>query len=157
MGMMNFMQPMMYQPPQLSQQYMPNRGLMSGYSTGFGPYGGYRRPRFGGGKGGRMRQPMPYGMGGGKQGAVSATKMRRNYRKEYDNYHSKPKQKKNRAKRKRLGTSWRRQVRSPKGDGKDVGHKKPLAKGGSNKKGNLKVASKSKNRSFKRTKTARMA
>ena len=27
MGMMNFMQPMMYQPPQLSQQYMPNRGL----------------------------------------------------------------------------------------------------------------------------------
>jgi hypothetical protein len=66
MGMMNFMQPMMqpamYQPPQMSQQYMPNRGLMSGYSTGFGPYGGYQRPRFGGGKGGRMR-PM-----GGKGG-----------------------------------------------------------------------------------------
>ena len=68
MGMMNFMQPMMqpaiYQPPQLSQQYMPNRGLMSGYSTGFGPYGGYRRPRFGGGKGGpRIMRPM-----GGKGG-----------------------------------------------------------------------------------------
>ncbi len=67
MGMMNFMQPMMqptiYQPPQMSQQYMPNRGLMSGYSTGFGPYGGYQRPRFGGGKGGRMRP-----MGGGKGG-----------------------------------------------------------------------------------------
>jgi hypothetical protein len=62
MNMMNFMQPMMYQPPQMSQQYMPNRGLMSGYSTGFGPYGGYQRPRFGGGKGGRMR-PM-----GGKGG-----------------------------------------------------------------------------------------
>ena len=68
MGMMNFMQPMMYQPPQLSQQYMPNRGLMSGFSTGFGPYGGYQRPRFGGGKGGMMRRPMPYGMGGGKGG-----------------------------------------------------------------------------------------
>lgn len=67
MGMMNFMQPMMYQPPQMSQQYMPNRGLMSGYSTGFGPYGGFQRPRFGGGKGGMMR-PMPYGMGGGKGG-----------------------------------------------------------------------------------------
>ena len=68
MGMM-FMQPMMYQPPQLSQQYMPNRGLMSGYSTGFGPYGGYRRPYgFGGGKGGMMRRPMSYGMGGGKGG-----------------------------------------------------------------------------------------
>ena len=67
MGMMNFMQPMMqptiYQPPQLSQQYMPNRGLMSGYSTGFGPYGGYRRPRFGGGKGGPIYRPM-----GGKGG-----------------------------------------------------------------------------------------
>ena len=72
MGMMNFMQPMMqsmmqptiYQPPQMSEQYMPNRGLMSGYSTGFGPYGGYRRPRFGGGKGGpRIMRPM-----GGKGG-----------------------------------------------------------------------------------------
>ena len=67
MGMMNFMQPMMYQPPQMSQQYMPNRGLMSGFSTGFGPYGGFQRPRFGGGKGGMVR-PMPYGMGGGKGG-----------------------------------------------------------------------------------------
>jgi len=68
MGMMNFMQPMMqptiYQPPQMSEQYMPNRGLMSGYSTGFGPYGGYQRPRFGGGKGGpRIMRPM-----GGKGG-----------------------------------------------------------------------------------------
>jgi len=44
-----------------------------------------------------------------------------------------------------------------KGDGKDVAHKKPLAKGGSNKKSNLKVASQSKNRSFARTKKARMA
>ena len=61
MGM--FMQPTVYQPPQFSQQYMPNRGLMSGYSTGFGPYGGYQRPRFGGGKGG-MRRPMGGGKGG---------------------------------------------------------------------------------------------
>ena len=71
MGMMNFMQPMMqptiYQPPQMSEQYMPNRGLMSGYSTGFGPYGGYRRPRFGGGKGGLRPRPI-YPMGGGKGG-----------------------------------------------------------------------------------------
>ena len=62
MGMMNFMQPMMYQPPQLSQQYMPNRGLMSGYSTGFGPYGGYQRPM--GGKGGMMRPRPRFGYGG---------------------------------------------------------------------------------------------
>ena len=54
-------------PYGMSQQYMPNAGLMSGYSTGFGPYGGFQRPRFGGGKGGRNR-PMPYPMGGGKGG-----------------------------------------------------------------------------------------
>lgn len=50
-----------------SSQYMPNRGLMSGYSTGFGPYGGYQRPRFGGGKGGFRPRPI-YPMGGGKGG-----------------------------------------------------------------------------------------
>ena len=66
MGM--FAQPMIYQPPQFSEQYMPNRGLMSGYSTGFGPYGGYRRPYgFGGGKGGLRPRPI-YPMGGGKGG-----------------------------------------------------------------------------------------
>ena len=65
-------------PYGMSQQYMPNRGLMGGYSTGFGPYGGYQRPRFGGGygggygggKGGPRIQPYPYpmnpyAMGGG--------------------------------------------------------------------------------------------
>ena len=51
-------------PYGMSQQYMPNRGLMSGYSTGFGPYGGFRRPRFGGGKGGPRIQPFPYQAGG---------------------------------------------------------------------------------------------
>ena len=50
-----------------------------------------------------------------------------------------------------------REGKVKKGDGKDVGHKKPLAKGGSNKRSNLKVASKAKNRSFKRTKSAGMA
>jgi hypothetical protein len=53
-------------PYSMSQQYMPNAGLMSGYSTGFGPYGGFRRrPRFGGGKGGGFGGYNPYGMGGG--------------------------------------------------------------------------------------------
>lgn len=63
-GMTVPMQPFNYG---YSSQYMPNRGLMGGYSTGFGPYGGYQRPRFGGGKGG-MARPMPYPMGGGKGG-----------------------------------------------------------------------------------------
>jgi len=89
--------------------------------------------------------------------AGSATKMRRNYRKEYDNYQSSPKQRRNNDKRKAARRLMEKEGKVKKGDGKDVGHKKPLAKGGSNKKSNLKVASKSKNRSFKRTKTARMA
>ena len=89
--------------------------------------------------------------------AGSATKMRRNYRKEYDNYQSKPKQRRNNDKRKAARRLMEKDGKVKKGDGKDVAHKKPLAKGGSNKKGNLKVANRSKNRSFKRTKTARMA
>ena len=78
------------------------------------------------------------------------------YVKGSDNYHSKPKQKANRAKRNSAQATMKKAGKVSKGDGKDVAHKKPLAKGGSNKKSNLKVASKSKNRSFPRTKTARM-
>ena len=83
--------------------------------------------------------------------------MRRNYRSEYDNYHSKPTQKKRRAQRNAARDVMEKDGKVKKGDGKDVAHRKPLAKGGSNKKSNLKVTSASKNRSFKRTKTARMA
>ena len=39
-----------------------------------------------------------------------------------------------------------------KGDGKDVDHKQPLSKGGSNARGNLRVQDESENRSFKRNK-----
>jgi 5-methylcytosine-specific restriction endonuclease McrA len=83
--------------------------------------------------------------------------VRRDYRKEYDNYHSKPEQKKNRAKRNAARATMEKAGKVSKGDGQDVAHKKPLAKGGSNEKSNLKVASRSKNRSFPRTKKARMA
>lgn len=40
--------------------------------------------------------------------------------------------------------------------GKDVDHKRPLAKGGGNGKGNLRIQSKRANRSFKRTRNAGM-
>jgi len=40
--------------------------------------------------------------------------------------------------------------------GKDVDHKTPIAKGGGNGSGNLRAVPKSANRSFARTKTARM-
>lgn len=46
--------------------------------------------------------------------------------------------------------------KASKGDGKDVDHKKPIAKGGSNSTGNLRVVSKSQNRSFARTRSAKM-
>jgi len=43
-----------------------------------------------------------------------------------------------------------------KGDGKDVDHKTPIVKGGGNSAGNLRVQSKHVNRSYARTKSARM-
>lgn len=39
-----------------------------------------------------------------------------------------------------------------KGDGKDVDHRTPLSKGGSNEKANLRVVPAADNRSFKRNK-----
>ena len=74
-------------------------------------------------------------------------KAKRNYKKEYANYHSKPEQKKNRAKRNKARADAIKDGRARKGDGKDVDHKKPLRSGGSNSKKNTRVVSKSSNRS----------
>lgn len=41
--------------------------------------------------------------------------------------------------------------------GQDVDHKKPLSKGGSNRRGNLRAVSKNQNRSFKRNSDGSMA
>lgn len=79
--------------------------------------------------------------------------MPRNYRKEYDNYQGKPDQKKKRAKRNAARSVMEKAGKVSKGDNKDVDHKKPLSKGGSNKKSNLSVKSKSANRSYPRTKS----
>lgn len=67
-------------------------------------------------------------------------KRKRNYRKEYDTYHAKPKQKKNRAKRNAANRKMK------PGPGKEVDHKRPLSKGGGNGKKNLRVVSKTTNR-----------
>ena len=80
-------------------------------------------------------------------------KKKRNYRKEYDNYQSKEKQKKNRAARNASRATMKKKGKVSKGDGKDVHHKDGNPK--NRKSSNLKVTSKTKNRSFKRTKTAR--
>lgn len=79
--------------------------------------------------------------------------MARDYKKEYANYHSKPKQKKNRAFRNAANAVARAAGLIKKGDGNDVHHKDGNPK--NNNKSNLKVKNKSKNRSVKRTKTAR--
>lgn len=80
---------------------------------------------------------------------------KRNYEKEYANYHSKPSQKKKRASRNTARRTAERAGRVRKGDGKDIDHKDGNPR--NNGKGNLRVQSKSANRSFKRTKTARKA
>jgi len=67
-------------------------------------------------------------------------KRKRNYRREYDTYHAKSKQKKNRAKRNAANRKMK------PGPGKEVDHKRPLSKGGGNGKKNLRVVSRTTNR-----------
>ena len=74
------------------------------------------------------------------------TEKERDYRKEYDNYHGKPEQRKNRSKRVLARREMEAAGRVKKGDKKDVDHKKPLSSGGSNDISNLRVRSISKNR-----------
>lgn len=68
-------------------------------------------------------------------------------------YNSKPEQKKRRAARNAARRKMIREGKARKGDGKDVAHKNgnPMDNRGSN----LKMESKSKNRSFRRTRSAR--
>jgi len=84
----------------------------------------------------------------------SSKNYKRNYKEEYANYQGSEEQKRNRAKRNAARRDMEDEGRVRKGDGKDVHHKKPLAKGGGNGKGNLRVKSVSSNRSFARTKKA---
>lgn len=75
---------------------------------------------------------------------------KRDYKREYEKYHSRPEQIKNRTER----TTARRQSNADgttsKGDGKDIDHKRPLSKGGSNSRSNRRVVDKGTNRSFAR-------
>jgi 5-methylcytosine-specific restriction endonuclease McrA len=63
---------------------------------------------------------------------------------------------KNRAKRNKARRQLTREGKVSKGDGKDVDHKRALSKGGSTSRSNLRVTSKSANRSFSRTKNGKM-
>ena len=75
--------------------------------------------------------------------------MARDYKHEYQSYHAKPEQKKNRAQRNAARRELEREGRVHKGDGKDVDHKRPIRAGGSNAPSNLRVTSKGKNRGWR--------
>ena len=77
----------------------------------------------------------------------------RDYKKEYDSYHAKPEQIKNRAQRNKARGMLESEGVVHKGDGKDVDHKRPLSKGGTTTRSNIVAKPKSANRSFKRTST----
>jgi 5-methylcytosine-specific restriction endonuclease McrA len=70
----------------------------------------------------------------------------RDYKKEYEEYHSQPEQIKNRAMRNQARREMEKKGKVEKGDGKEVDHIKPLSKGGDNDKKNLRVVSRKTNR-----------
>lgn len=77
----------------------------------------------------------------------------RDYKAEYEKYHAKPEQKKNRAARGRARYMLEKEGVVSKGDGKDVDHVRALSKGGAaTKRSNLRVQSASENRSYARNK-----
>lgn len=71
-------------------------------------------------------------------------------------YDSKPEVKAKRAARNRARRKLENEGKVHVGDGKDVDHKTPLSKGGGNGRSNLRVRDASDNRSYPRTKNARM-
>lgn len=73
---------------------------------------------------------------------------KRNYGREYKNYHKKPKQKKRRAQRNTARRIMSKAGKVRKGDGRDVDHRNRNTADNSRK--NLRVTTKRKNRSFRR-------
>lgn len=70
----------------------------------------------------------------------------RDYKQEYADYHSKPKQKANRSARTLARYHAKKAGKVTKGDGKEIDHIKPLSKGGSTKPANTRVVSRTTNR-----------
>lgn len=74
------------------------------------------------------------------------TTKQRDYKKEYRDYHGKPEQIKKRDMRNKARRMMEKEGRVRKGDGKEVDHKVPLSKGGSNSRRNLRIVSRTTNR-----------
>ena len=77
---------------------------------------------------------------------------KRDYKREVALYTSKPEVIKKRSEQNAARAIMEKAGKVTKGDGKDVDHKTPLSKGGTNSKSNLRVTSKTENRSFSRNK-----
>lgn len=75
---------------------------------------------------------------------------KRDYKTENEKYNSKPEQIKRRSERTMARRASNAAGTTSKGDGKDIDHKVPLSRGGSNAKSNQRVVSASSNRSFSR-------
>lgn len=75
---------------------------------------------------------------------------KRDYKQEYENYDGTEAVKKKRAERNKARRMLTREGVVKKGDGMDVHHKKPLSKGGSTTRSNIKAVPATKNRSYKR-------
>ena len=67
---------------------------------------------------------------------------KRDYKKEYKQYHSKPEQVQNRSMRNQA----RAKLGLKKGDSREVDHKNPISKGGSNRRDNLRAVLRKTNR-----------
>lgn len=81
---------------------------------------------------------------------------KRDYKREYAKYHGTAEQRANRSKRTVARNQANADGRTSKGDGTNLDHKKPLSKGGSNARSNLRVVSESTNKSFARNKDGSM-
>lgn len=75
---------------------------------------------------------------------------KRNYKKEYETYHAKPKQKKRRAQRNAARAKMADAGKVSKGDGKDVHHRSRETS--DNSASNLSVTSRAKNRAWRKGK-----
>lgn len=81
-----------------------------------------------------------------------ATKRKRDYKREYAQYHGTPEQIANRSNRNKARRMIEKEVGKSALKGKDVDHKRPLSKGGSNARSNLQIASVHYNRGVKNRK-----
>lgn len=75
---------------------------------------------------------------------------KRDYKREVELYTSKPEVIKKRTEQNAARREMEKAGKVHKGDGKDVDHKKPLSKGGTNDRSNLRAVPASQNRSFSR-------